>query len=353
MWRKVLRICNAEKALALIALTAFAYPLTAASTLKKESNSSITMPSSPSMPSLSAPSIGSGFYMPGSKDFYSGMTSSSGNASSSKKSSSSETVASSSESSSTQDANTNSDSARSGKSLQKPQNPQTPQLSKSDIYGILNSAAANPLSNQLTAGDISSLNNLGLFNSISGILQNGSNLSGTNPSNLDSILYSNTNADSKTLQQILSELNELKAQVAQNSNMPSGESAFITTKKIEPKILRFNINGYDILSTCRKTYFSQQEPDGTFLLTGDRRYVADGKSRSETFYFYFKACGNDEGITQYTVSPALSQDYENQNSFLYQLMTKSSLTAQRTGNLVTLRASEQNWKMDILLSLDM
>ena len=213
------------------------------------------------------------------------------------------------------------------------------------------SNAGNSLSNQLTAGDISSLNNLGLFNSISGILGNSNSLSSSANSE-NPILYSQNSADSKTLQQILTELNELKNQISQNGNLPSGESAFVNTKKTEPKILRFNVNGYDLLSTCRKTYFSEQESDGTFLLTGDRKYVADGKSRSETFYFYFKADGNDGGIMKYKVSPAVSQDYENQNSFLYQLMSKSELTAQRTGNLVTLRASEQNWKMDILLSLD-
>ncbi|MBQ9908622.1 MAG: hypothetical protein IJM48_02370 [Treponema sp.] len=76
------------------------------------------------------------------------------------------------------------------------------------------------------------------------------------------------------------------------------------------------------------------------------------KVRSETFYFYFHAKGNENGITKYTVTPAVSQDYENQYSYLYQLAQKNALSADRTGNLVTLRINDGVWKMDLLLSLD-
>ena len=88
------------------------------------------------------------------------------------------------------------------------------------------------------------------------------------------------------------------------------------------------------------------------MLTGDRKYLSENKARNETFYFYFHAQGTDKGITKYTVTPAVSQDYENQYSYLYQLTQKNALTADRTGNLVTLRASDGNWKMDLLISLD-
>jgi hypothetical protein len=52
------------------------------------------------------------------------------------------------------------------------------------------------------------------------------------------------------------------------------------------------------------------------------------------------------------VSLAVSQDYENQYSYLYQLAQKNALSADRTGNLVTLRVNDGVWKMDLLLSLD-
>lgn len=113
------------------------------------------------------------------------------------------------------------------------------------------------------------------------------------------------------------------------------------------------MNGYDILSTCKKIYFSEQESDGTFLLTGDRKYFSANKSRSETFYFFFNSKGSDGGITKYKVTPAVSQDSENKYSFLYGLTQKDELEAERTGNLITLRSNDGNgWKMDLLISMN-
>ena len=50
--------------------------------------------------------------------------------------------------------------------------------------------------------------------------------------------------------------------------------------------------------------------------------------------------------------PSRKPDYENQYSYLYQLAQKNALSADRTGNLVTLRINDGVWKMDLLLSLD-
>lgn len=314
-------------------------PVFSAETLKKESNSSISMPSSPNMPSLSTPSVGSGFYRPGRSDFYTGYRNS-------------KIVKQAAKSSDSADGK---DTDNSGKNDSGDAN-----AYKKDVISAIKKEGIGNLSlmsNQLTAGDISSLDSMGLLGNLSGLfsgIQSGAaSNKGKNSVLADSVVYSANGANSKALEQILTELSELKAQVSQNGVLSSKEnSAFINTQKVEPKILRFNVNGHDLLSSFRKTFFSEQEADGTFLLTGDRKYVADGKNRSETFYFLFKTIGVENGITKYVVTPALSQDSENTHSFLYQLVNAPELTAQRTGNLVTLRVNEEDWKMDVLLSLD-
>lgn len=325
-------------------LISVSYSFSADSFRKSGSQSSITMPSSPSMPSLSTPSIGSGFYAPGSKDFYSRIQSSNQNQKSSATSSKSQT---------SDDSNSSSDS--SSKSAPQNDSSQNQNSSSSDsnllskTVSSVDSAASNL--NLLTAGDLSAMNGLGLFSTVSGLLQNQNQNSAANQLN-SSILINQNSSDSKKLEQILSELSEIKSQNASSDgDLPQNQNGFSSSKKVEPKILRFIVNGYDILSTCKKIYFSEQESDGTFLLTGDRKYLSANKSRSETFYFFFHTKGSEGGITKYCVTPAVSQDYENKYSFLYQLTQKSELEAERTGNLVTLRASDGSWKMDLLISM--
>ena len=312
---------------------------------QKSDGTTLPSISMPEMPSVSMPSIGSGFYTPGRSDFYNPNL---------KRNQKNQSAVSS----------TNSPTSPSA-----PSNPQATASSQTATFSQqnalenaknLNSLAQSTSStlNKLSAEDISSLSNLGVFNQISGLL-------GRTNSNLESKLLeaqqtvtANT-ADSATLQQILTELTELKNQV----NGTGGEKVSLSDKskagetfsnviKKEPKILRFVVNGYDLLSTCKKIYFSDTETDGTFLLTGDRKYMSENKARSETFYFYFRAKGSENGITKYAVTPAVSQDYENEYSYLYQLTQKSELTADRTGNLITLRVTDGDWKMDLLISLD-
>ena len=310
-----------------------------AQTSPKSSESTSSSISMPEMPSVSMPSLGSGFYTPGRSDFYNPNLNRSRNAQSK-------------QTQTTQADKQNQSPSTAISSSEKP----SVQAQKASVIAQNASSALNGL----TADDISSMSDLGIFSQLSGLLGRGN-------SNLQNQLLSTQNTvtantvDSTTLKQILSELTELKNQMnnsgeksenASLSDKSAGENTFSNTSKKEPKILRFIVNGYDILSTCKKIYFSELETDGTFLLTGDRKYLSENKARNETFYFYFHAQGTDKGITKYTVTPAVSQDYENQYSYLYQLTQKNALNADRTGNLVTLRASDGNWKMDLLISLD-
>lgn len=337
---------------------------------KDGAKKSISMPSSPSMPSMALPSIGSGFYAPGSSDFYYGLQNSAQNANKTK----SDSAKSGSDEDSANSASSGNGSTIAAANGLKTRNEASNATNASGIS--TNSSSSNALrnlsalksagaasSNLLTAGDLSNLSGLGLFGTVSNLLSNSRGLNSSN-SKSEANLYQNlagenflinkNSSDSKILEKILSELSELKSSNTENGVLRSeNKDGFSNAAKTEPKILRFNVNGYDILSTCKKIYFSEQESDGTFLLTGDRKYFSANKSRSETFYFFFNSKGSDGGITKYKVAPAVSQDSENKYSFLYGLTQKNELEAERTGNLITLRANDgSGWKMDLLISMN-
>ncbi|MDE5798145.1 MAG: hypothetical protein K2H73_03890 [Treponemataceae bacterium] len=195
----------------------------------------------------------------------------------------------------------------------------------------------------LTATDLTSMDQLGLLSS--GILGGGS-LSALKAATAKTTPAS---ADSLLLQQILAQLTELKAQL-EKQELPAAANRQETAAN--RRILRFVVNGYDVLATCRDVYFSVPETDGSFLLTGDRKYLSNGANRSETFHLLFAAKAAENGFAQYGVTAAVTQDYTNEYSFLYQLAERQPLTAQRTGNFVSLRVNDPDWKLDLLIALD-
>ena len=195
----------------------------------------------------------------------------------------------------------------------------------------------------LTATDLTSMDQLGLLSS--GILGGGS-LSALKAATAKTAPAS---ADSLLLQQILAQLTELKAQL-EKQELPAVANRQETAAN--RRILRFVVNGYDVLATCRDVYFSVPETDGSFLLTGDRKYLSNGANRSETFHLLFAAKAAENGFAQYGVTAAVTQDYTNEYSFLYQLAERQPLTAQRTGNFVSLRVNDPEWKLDLLIALD-
>lgn len=165
-----------------------------------------------------------------------------------------------------------------------------------------------------------------------------------------------------TLQQILRQL-EILAQQAdgdkavQETAPQKGDSVSDPSKLQGPenlspsRILRFRANATDLLPTCTTVYFSQPDPAGAFLLTGDRLVKAGGKERNETFYFLFTPTLNQEGSFIYQVEAQLMQDWPTERSELYPLTANLSLTATRTGNLVALRHTSDSWNLDLLLDL--
>ena len=163
------------------------------------------------------------------------------------------------------------------------------------------------------------------------------------------------------LQNILTEIENLKKQLnskntgtADASVQPpinTASSNSETTASMRPVILRFVINGYDILTSCKTVYFSRRETDGTFLLTADRKYLSDGKINSETFYFLFKADGRGGSEAGYNVVPQIMQAQENTNSLVSKLTKQSNLKAEKTGNLVSMRVNFEGLTADLLLDI--
>lgn len=161
-------------------------------------------------------------------------------------------------------------------------------------------------------------------------------------------------SETTTLQQILEKLEELAA--AKEAEKKASEAAPTPnsqkTGNLSPsRILRFRANATDVLPSCTTVYFSQPDPAGIFLLTGDRIVKAGGKDRNETFYFLFTPTLDEDGSFIYKVESQLMQDWTSERSELYPLASGLPLTATRTGNLVTLRHSASTWNLDLLLDL--
>lgn len=201
----------------------------------------------------------------------------------------------------------------------------------------------------LSADDVSYLGQNGFFSGIYGLLGNDVAVSNE---------FAKNNANDVLLNSVMEELSALKEKTEKNSEALKKVSLPVTASGAEnensefnPKILRFFVNGQNIKDTIRTVYFSRKENDGSFLLTGDRKYTSGGKSRDETFYFLFKADGNCGASAGYFVEPQVIQDSKNEKSFLYQLSQKPKLKAEKTGNLVSLKYVENGWNMDFLLDI--
>ncbi len=202
----------------------------------------------------------------------------------------------------------------------------------------------------LTASDISSMYDLGMFGDLSSIM-------GYGDSNYNSSSLTSMNTTNVLLQQVLTELEEMKEtqkketeseQLPQSKSQPNN----ISISKREPSILRFRINGYNIADSLSTVFFSEPDADGSFLLTADRKYNANQQFLTETVYFLFRTMkGNGTTIT-YEVIPSLVQNRTNSNSFVYKLCQQQNITAEKTGNLIVLHYSSDNLNAEMLLDLD-
>lgn len=197
----------------------------------------------------------------------------------------------------------------------------------------------------LTAQDISSLYDFGLFDDISSLTSNA---------NINNEANVSTNV---LLQQILTSLEELKQENktksgAEKQNLNNLQEDNQTFKSRNPNVLRFKINGYNILDSIQTVFISEPENDGSFLLTADRIYYVNQKQRKETVYVLFKAIGSNGSSTTFQIEPEIVQDVKNQNSFVYKMAQRDDLTAKKTGNLVVINNSDKNMQIDMLIDID-
>ena len=279
--------------------------LACTSLFAQKQSSPIDMPQMPSMPDM--PTVGGGFYTP---SFPSRPNNPNKKSSSEKDKDKTETILT--------------------ESL-------TPDSMKPTVFS--NSGA-------LTANDISSLYDSGLFSNLSSLGSTG-NLAN----------YSTSTSTNVLLQQVLNSLNDLKQQQQSASAKERNELNAVKTdaenfKKREPSILRFKINGYNIADSLTKVFFSETEPDGSFLLSADRRYFVNQQTRTETFYMLFKTVSSKGSSITYKVQPSIVQDSKNENSYIYKLSNVKNLTAEKTGNLVVLHFSSDPLNADLLLDID-
>ena len=175
--------------------------------------------------------------------------------------------------------------------------------------GVSSSAASlsRRLQNSVSARDMETLHSLGLLGGLSGILSEG-----YRPS-----LYSASSSVDRTeetnrlLTRVLEKMEEIKVggEASRQGEDTAGKAVLAAASEEEApdasgagqppsransggksrsRLLRFAVNGYNVLRTCRTVYISDVQDDGTFLVTGDRRYVSDVQTRSETFHILFK-----------------------------------------------------------------
>ncbi len=204
-------------------------------------------------------------------------------------------------------------------------------------------------SNLLSAGDISGLYNSGSFDTLSSLTSlTGKTNNTSSSSDLSTTLL---------LREILDKLNDLKAE--QNSASAAEQELYAakqqdseTFKKRKPSILRFKINNYSVKDSITQEFFSEPEPDGSFLLTADRKYLLNNRSCTETFYLLFKAIKSNGSSTTFSVTPSIAQGSENKNSYVYKMCQQKDITAQKTGNLVVVHYNNNGVAADLLLDID-
>lgn len=261
----------------------------------------------PSMPTVSSPTIGSGFYVPTFQN--------------------------------------------QGLNVGKKKDSKSESNDGSDQAEEKKSEVAKKLPSTLTASEISALSSMGLLGNITGSALPGS------------IYTTQTTSETKEiLEKVLTEIEEIKKNtkelpaekpvtIVASAPVVSSNTLSSAAEKASSRILRFSVNNYDILKTCGKIYISDIQHDGSFLVTGDRRYMSDGKHRTETFHMLFKNSSREHSAVNYNAATSVTQDYLNEYSFLYQLSKRPQLSAVRTGNLVTMRTDDKDWKMELLIDL--
>ena len=110
-------------------------------------------------------------------------------------------------------------------------------------------------------------------------------------------------------------------------------------------LVRFIVNGYNVAASTTTLVSSILAKDGSFLLTGDRRYVVSRETRTETFYLLCRK--NADG--SYRLHADVTQDAKNEYSFLYRLSRRGPLKGTMTGDLLVFRTVDPDFRLDLVI----
>jgi hypothetical protein len=165
---------------------------------------------------------------------------------------------------------------------------------------------------------------------------------------------SSSSTDSATLKKVLDLLEKQQAGNAGTgaSVGPSGASG-ATGATVMPKqsitsggeIIRFTVNGSDIAASTTTLVSSIIAKDGSFLLTGDRRYLVSRATRTETYYLLCRKNGDGS----YRLHADVTQDSKNEYSFLYRLSRRGPLKGTMTGDLLVFRTVDPDFRLDLVI----
>ncbi|MGL4981519.1 MAG: hypothetical protein ACRC4W_01440 [Treponemataceae bacterium] len=167
------------------------------------------------------------------------------------------------------------------------------------------------------------------------------NMLGQNTNDLLGGILNQQNQNSSNdvlLQQIILQLETLQKKIDGQANAPANAT------NEQGKFIRFFVNNQNLIESFDSVYFSKKSPNGDFLISVDRRYTANQKNRSETFYLLLKKTGANE----YTATIDISQDYQNEKSFLYQLANEKNLIVTQFGNSYILKHDSPNLQCNML-----
>jgi hypothetical protein len=118
------------------------------------------------------------------------------------------------------------------------------------------------------------------------------------------------------------------------------------TAREAAKLLRFRVNGKDLLGDLRGIAFSAQG-EGALLVTGERKFTAGTQVYTETFYLLARPGTVTAGEALYDAAIAVTP--RRKESPLGRF--SAPLEAFRTGSFVTLRGKAENADLDILIDL--
>lgn len=178
-----------------------------------------------------------------------------------------------------------------------------------------------------------------------------------------SALAGSPSSDSATLAKILALLEKQQAAAGGSGAAGAGPSGNASgtagagqagrAESVRPsavsgaELLRFAVNGYNLLPTVRTLVSSILAKDGSFLVTGDRRYLSGKDWRTETFYLL---CRSD-GAGRYRLFADVSQDKLNAYSYAYALAGRSPLAGTLTGDILVFRTTDADFSIDVVFRI--